>query len=211
MKGYLMLSIISHLFGTLIFFMTIAVCLVIARSSSAKSGSSKEKQKFWSRESEANSVRRKDISNLDYILIPADDLPLDTLSAKTRDTLISLSGEKILNLSAYSNTDLKMMYGPANLDELSHCDDNFTLLIRTLHKAGAELAESPETEDTAIKFLEYSVSIGSDMSSTFELLGQLYLKYGRTDAFDSLYESADKLNSISKPVIMSKLNSIKTD
>jgi hypothetical protein len=219
---------------------TIMLCLIIARSAAASRRSrSSEDNAFWSRESEANSVRRKDISDLDYIEIPLDSLPMDELlthnEKKSYDIILNLSSENILNLSSYSNTDLKMMYGPANLDELSRCDDNFTTLIRTLHKAGETLTpsgitatlkknngsytgdttpteiEPDEIDNTAsaIKFLEYSISIGSDMSSTYELLGEIYFKTGNRTAFEKLYENADKLSSISKPVIISKLNSIK--
>jgi hypothetical protein len=215
---------------------TVMLCLMIARSAvSSRRSRSSEDNAFWTRESEANSVRRKDISDLDYIRVPLDSLPMDELlthnGKKTYDIILNLSSENILNLSSYSNTDLKMMYGPANLDELSRCDDNFTTLIRSLHKAGETLTPSgitatlkknngsstPVENDlgeidntaSAIKFLEYSISIGSDMSSTYELLGEIYFKTGNRTAFEKLYENADKLSSISKPVIISKLNSIK--
>lgn len=227
-----MLSIISHIFGTLIFIATILLCFVIARSAAAYNKSNKkDDQKFWSRESEANSVRKKDISNLDYIRIPVESLPMDVLSRTATDNvcqrLYDLADKKILNLSSYTNTDLKMMYGPANLDELSLCDEHFTELIRLLHHAGEILsgtnhrtpyaetltseAAASETFKQSIEFLEYAVSIGSDMSNTFELLGNLYKATNDRKAFDALCEQADKIESISKPVIINKLNTIKNN
>lgn len=38
----------------------------------------------------------------------------------------------MLNLSSMSNTDLKLEYGVANLDELSACDDRFPHLNEML-------------------------------------------------------------------------------
>jgi hypothetical protein len=206
-----MYHIISHISGTFFFFATILICFLIAKS---KIGTKDETQSLRSRETEANAVRRKDISALAYIRIPVGELPLDALLShnlkKLHDTLLSLSEKNILNLSAYTNTDLKMMYGPANLEELSGCDENFTILIRTLQKAGEKLAE--ENDNTsAMKFLEYAVSIGSDISGTYELLGRLYLADNNTAAFDTLYQKAEGLSSISKPVIINKLNTIKSD
>ena len=76
--------------------------------------------RFWDRETKSNSVRRADISNLDYITFDIDKLPIneskDLGFSDICDELIMLSGKKFLNLAAYTNTDLKMMYGPANLD-----------------------------------------------------------------------------------------------
>jgi hypothetical protein len=206
-----MYHIISHISGTFFFFATILICFLIAKS---KINTKDETQNIRSREAEANSVRRKDISGLAYICIPVDELPLDALLShnlkKLHDTLLLLSEKNILNLSAYTNTDLKMMYGPANLEELSVCDENFTLLIRTLQKAGEKLAE--ENDNTsAMKLLEYAVSIGSDISGTYELLGRLYLADNNTAAFDTLYQKAQGIDSISKPVIINKLNTIKSD
>jgi hypothetical protein len=191
-------------------------------------GSKKEEQKFWSRETEANSVRRQDISTLDYIHIPVEALPMDALSKAATDStcrrIYDLADKKILNLSAYTNTDLKMMYGPANLTELSLCDEHFTELIRLLHRAGEilsgtshktsyaeSLADTSASSalENAIQFLEYAVSIGSDISGTYELLGNLYKATNNKTAFDTLCEHADQLEAISKPIIISKLNTIK--
>jgi hypothetical protein len=150
---------------------------------------------------------------------------MDVLSKIATDNicqrLYDLTDKKIINLSAYTNTDLKMMYGPANLEELSICDERFTELLRLLHRAGEILsganrntpyAEISFSENTgcAIQFLEYAISIGSDMSNTFDLLGNLYRVTNNTEAFDTLCEQADRIESISKPAIINKLNSIKS-
>ena len=52
----------------------------------------------------------------------------------------------------YTNTDLKMMYGPANLDTLSACDDAYADLILLLNKIGKTLLEANDAS-SAEQFL----------------------------------------------------------
>ena len=87
-----------------------------------------EKQ-FWDREHSANFTRKKDISNLNYLIITQDKIP-QNLTTDAKKSLETLCGQKMLNLSSMSNTDLKLEYGVANLDELSACDDRFSTFER---------------------------------------------------------------------------------
>lgn len=173
----------------------------------------KEKKNFWDKEVEANSVRRADISNLDYIVIPTDELPLaeaENLGCSSQvAALKKLSEKKIINLSSYTNTDLKLMYGPANLDTLSSYDNNYTELIRLLNKIGEILMEN-NNMNLAKPFLEYALSIGSDISNTYASLGSIYLAQNDQNSFDGLLNSAENLTSLSKSAIITKLNNIKS-
>ena len=132
----------------------------------SRSMNSKQSEEFWTRENEVNNVRRKPVDNLDYIVIP--DKLLSSISTDNNDInnsitqLKSMSNSKILNLTGVTNTDLKAMYGPANLNYLSECDDNFTLLCRTLNTLGRQLAENGYVEH-AIGVYEFAVSSGSDV------------------------------------------------
>ena len=216
---------ISRFFGGLFLIILISLCYIIARSVVFYNrDDEKNSRQFWARESEANSVRRKDISALDYIQIPIDTLPMQALIdaglASIHECITKLASERILNLSEYTNTDLKIMYGPANLDELSQCDERFTNLIRTLQSAATALLKIPGTDmydiqneaamSDATAFLEYAVSIGSDMSNSYELLGIIYTRQKNTKAFKELYHKADRLSSMSKDMILNKLHNIKT-
>ena len=175
--------------------------------------SERNKKNFWAKEVEANSVRRADISNLDYIVIPTDELPLaeaETLGCSSQIvSLKKLSEKKIINLSSYTNTDLKLMYGPANLDTLSSYDNNYTELIRLLNKIGEILMENNNI-NLAKPFLEYAISIGSDISNTYANLGSIYLAQNEQNSFDGLLNSAENLTSLSKSAIITKLNNIKS-
>ena len=83
----------------------------------------KEKS-FWERERLANSVRKKPLDNLNYIQIPLENFPTHLLQEKEEvmeciSLMEHLTSQKIVNLTGYSNTDLKLEYGTANITALS--------------------------------------------------------------------------------------------
>lgn len=167
---------------------------------------------FFETESKANSTRKKDISNLDYITIPLDKLPFDENTSNEKiisyqDTIIKLSTQKILNLTGISNTDLKLKYGVANLEFLSECDENFTLLARTIANWGEELINI-SLENEAISVLEYGISINSDVSKNYILLGLLYSKLNKMQPLNELIKKAESLNSLTKNSVITKLKEI---
>lgn len=198
--------------GSYAFIIIMTTCFLIMRANTVSNRKrTQEKQDFWSRENKANSVRRKDISTLDYVQIPMEALPvneLDTLGmSKYSKELARLAGEKIINLSSYTNTDLKLMYGPANLNDLTSYDLNYTALIRLLDNIGKDLISSGK-EDTAIIFLAYAVSIGSDITSTYTALGTIYHSKNEPEKLKQLISSAEKITSLSGAGIVSKLKEL---
>lgn len=171
------------------------------------------KQQFWDREAEANTVRRKDLTFLNYLSIPLDFLPMndtgDDEISDYQDTIRRLSGKRILNLGGLTNTDLKMEYGAANLTELTEYDNNYTTLVNILAKWGARLIEL-ELYDDAVTVLEYGISVKSDVSRNFYLLANEYRRRSRPDKIDTLIEAAEKLESIMKKPILQKLAEIRS-
>lgn len=166
---------------------------------------------FFEREHKANFVRNVDISNLNYITIPVDVLPFqETDDAKLneiQDKILSLSRKKILNLTGYSNTDLKLTYGPGNLFVLSDCDSNFTLLARTLQQWAEYLYEQKEIEKTKV-ILEYAISCKTDVSKSYILLASIYQEEGNYTKIKELKETAQSLHTLMKDHIVKELTSI---
>jgi hypothetical protein len=161
---------------------------------------------FWERERQANSTRRQDISSLDYITIPLDTFPLN-LGTESEETIKELSGKRILNLTGISNTDLKITYGVANLEALTEYDDNFTRLVRALASYGNELLDLGQPSD-AQTVLEYAVSIHADSRQIYTTLAELYRDSGQSGKIDTLLQSADGLESLSRDSIISALKTI---
>jgi len=169
------------------------------------------KEDFLRREHEANLTRKKDISNLDYIVIPEEDLPFtetnDEEEAMLQDNLRKAMSKKILNLSGISNTDLKLEYGYANLEALSQYDQNFTNLLRCLDKWAGFLYKKGELQRSK-QILEYAISIGSDITGTYTTLAQIYLDENEPGKVQPLIDTAKNSSSFMKDSIVSKLTQL---
>lgn len=163
---------------------------------------------FWNRENEANHTRRQDISGLPYITIPLEKFPMDICdNPKLREYeqgITALSTQKILNLEGKTNTDLKVLYGAANLDELSEYDQNYGTLCRMLVDYAECLLELDYTAE-AQTVLEFGISCGSDHSKNYRLLAELYHKQGSRDKLIFLQEQANALTSPMKQSILANL------
>ena len=173
------------------------------------------REAFWAREHKANSTRKQSLSGLDYITIPPDLLPSDcgTLSDNAHDAAMRIDrlredNEPIVNLTGYTNTDLKLTYGAANLNELSVYDAHYTLLATSLQDCGGALYDSGRFEESA-KVLEFAVQTGTDVTRTYKLLLDMYENKLSLDEatkekkLDILLESANNLRSLSKDGIVS--------
>lgn len=167
---------------------------------------------FWKREAEANSVHKQPLDNLDYITIPLDSLPffygIDEKLDEVQKTIADLASRPIVKLSHYTNTELKLQYGPANLTRLSEYDQNFTLLVRALYKWG-ELLCGLGYEKEAVQVLEFAVSIRSDVTAGYLLLGTLYQKQGAAEKIDALILAASSLDTLLADNLIKQLNALR--
>jgi hypothetical protein len=149
----------------------------------------KETDNFWDREKQSNLSRRKDISALEYLTITTESLPMDDKEDQTansyRDTILKLSDQKILNLTGYTNTELKTMYGVANMNRLAEYDNNFTVLVSILQKWAERLYAGGYAEDSRA-VLEYAVSCKTDVSKTYKLLAVIYKEQNAPEKIDAL-------------------------
>lgn len=169
----------------------------------------KQEKSFWERERLANQTRRKSLDALPYITIPLATLPMqlcqeDDAVRECTDLVRSLSEQTIVNLTGYSNTDLKLMYGAPNITLLSDYDQNYTLLARTLQKWAALLYKKGFVNETKT-ILEFAVSTQTDVSGSYKLLASIYKKEGRPEKTASLLETASTLRSAMKPAIVRAL------
>lgn len=167
---------------------------------------------FWQREAQADNVRRQSLDNLDYITIPLDSLPffsgIDEKLDELQKNITDLAPCTMVNLSNYTNTELKLMYGPANLPALTEYDQNYTRLVRTLYQWGNRLSEIGHDKE-AIQVLEYAVSIKSDVTAGYLLLGKLYQKTGSPHKIDTLIATASSLDSLLKDSLVQQLKTLR--
>lgn len=173
--------------------------------------SRKNHDTFWNKENESNLVRRGDISSLDYITIPLNNLPMSDREDATinsyRDTILKLSNQKILNLTGLTNVDLKLKYGVANLNTLSEYDNNYTTLVSMLHKWGERLYTHGFVSDAA-SVLEFAVACFTDASNTYKLLTKIYKEQKASDKFSVLIELIPNTKVLHKDKLINELNAI---
>lgn len=197
----------------IIFTLILFIWIGILHHLKNRSGKSEEtiSKEFWNKERMANDVRRQDISTLSYIHIPLGQLPFqetdDPNLQEYQDTVRQLACQKILNLSGISNTDLKLQYGPSNLDLLTEYDTNYTTLIRTLSNWGQYLYTKEQIHDSRI-ILEYGIACNTDMKNNYILLAKIYQRNMENDKIAYLIKQAESLNTLMKSSIISSLQTI---
>ena len=181
----------------------------------------KDNKSFLEIEQKANFTRKADISSLDYITIPVENLPFSS-SKKTgvaysfpasmdintkneilscEKTVLSLSEKKIINLTGMSNTDIKLKFGAANLPVLMQYDENFSKLSRTLNKWGRLLFENSENK-AAKAVLNFAVLCKCDIEETFLILANIYYSENDTDEIKKLTEAASCFDELRREKIL---------
>lgn len=168
-----------------------------------------EEMNFWEKERKANEVRRKSLDGLDYIKIPLDRLPMhlmeeDPKVAECLRIINDLSLQPIVNLTGFSNTDLKLEYGTANITVLSEYDQNYTLLANTLQQWADLLYNKGYAEETR-QILEFAVSTRTDVSRSYDTLSDIYVTNGEAFKISELVKTAETLNSLNRDVILRHL------
>ncbi len=190
------------------------ICALIAYEKRKSDRSMKNAtEHFWDREREANLTRRKDISQLPYITIPYESLPLTELPDSEEycaavQQLQSLSGKQILDLSGQTNTDLKLAYGAANLPVLMECDQNYLVLVRTLSRMAGLLTDAGK-DDAAEAVLCFAIDAGSTIRSDYEQLAVIYGNRRDYRKLDALIARAERLETPTKVSLLASLNAIK--
>lgn len=168
-----------------------------------------DESNFWARESKSNSVRRKSLDGLRYIHIPLETFPTHLLQDNPEamdciSVLESLTSQKIVNLTGWTNTDLKLEYGTANITALSEYDQNYTLLVRTLQKWADLLTEAGYGAEAAV-IMEFAVSTQTDVSQTYYKLADYWLSKGEAFRIEELIRTAEGLRSSSRDSIVRHL------
>ena len=133
---------------------------------------------FWERERMANQTRKKDISHLPILHVEESELPVITTENESVlyyiDHIRKIIKSPMLDLSEYSNTDLKLAYGVGNFKVLCEYDENFNhflLALTNLARACTEAGLYSEAEQTFLLAFHY----GSQKMTDYTSLADIYL------------------------------------
>lgn len=189
----------------------LVIVFIIWLSYELKKGTRIREQKvedFWENERQANLTRKKNIEHLDYITISLESLPffenIDPELEQYQSRIRILSEKRILNLSGFTNTQLKKEYGAANFPLLSQYDENFTQLAGVLAKWGARLMELGY-EKEAVTVLELGIRYKTDISANYFLLAEYYAAHGDSQKLQWLRDTANELQTLMKEPILARL------
>ena len=184
------------------------------RSKATKQEKAKHDE-FWERENDANNIRRQSLDDQPYIIIPDDlllaglssDIPDDDELTRCNDILVSLQDKRILNMTGKTTTDIKFMFGPANLSLIDEYDANFTLFAKTIYAYGQQLHKLGFDKE-AMKVLRFGIDSLSDISGNYKLLATLYVKYNESYKICELQKIAESLDTLMKKNILQTLDEI---
>ncbi len=137
-----------------------------------KRKSSREEKKrsdeFWQREEAANCARNKDISKLPMFEPDMEQVPMPESSDENicyyQNRVIEQSRLPMMDLSEYSNTDLKLAYGVGNFKTLSQYDENFNDFLMNMSNLGKAYHKGELLEEAAAVY-RCCLNSGSDKST----------------------------------------------
>lgn len=144
-----------------------------------------EKNLFFEKERKAMFVRKKSLDNLNYVNISLDELPLlkeenvnnytynEKKAYQYQQNAFIYSNKPMLDLSGINNTDLKLEYGPTNLNTLIEYEQNYHCFLKSLLYWGEFLYKANRLKE-AMEVLEKGIHIESDLSRNYILLANIY-------------------------------------
>ena len=154
-----------------------------------------QSQEFWQREEKANHTRNKDFSDLPMFVPERDSIPMpETTDENARyyqNKVLECLELPMMNLSQYTNTDLKLAYGVGNFKTLSNYDDNFNKLLMNLSNLGNAYSHIGMHDEAASVF-RYCLDAGSKKATDYKDLAAAYAAMGSYSRIDDLIAEAER-------------------
>lgn len=146
---------------------------------------------FWQREEKANHSRNKDISDLPFFQADTDKIPMPQTNSENishyQKQVLSTAKLPMMNLSQYTNTDLKLAYGVGNFKTLSDYDENFNHFLMNMSNLGKAYREADLLKEAASVY-RLCLDYGSDKSTDYRALGSIYVSMKETGKLISLID-----------------------
>ncbi len=180
-------------------------------SRKAAKKSQKKSDAFWAREEEANHARNRDISNLPMVTVERGQIPMPETSDENtlfyqKQVTASLDFP-MMNLSGYTNTDLKLAYGAGNFKTLSDYDENFNNFLMNLSHLAKAYSQTGFSQE-AIVCYQLALKIGSDKTTDFKALAKLYVDTGERSKIQELCHMAETSGHPRKEALRKELETM---
>lgn len=171
----------------------------------------RESEKFWQREEEANRTRNKDISGLPLFEISEDQIPMPDSSDENtcyyQKKVLEGMSLPMMNLSEYTNTDLKLAYGVGNFKTLSDYDENFNSFLMNLSNLGNAYFQTGLLPEAATVF-RLCLDSGVTSMRNYAALANVYAAMGKSYKISDLIKEVERSERPDPSTIVEKLRSL---
>jgi hypothetical protein len=142
-------------------------------------------------EREANSARRKEIDPKLFYTADLSALPVidagDKIAAKVTERA---SRNMIYFAEPISNIELKMSYGPGQLEIIAQYEENYQAYIKALLD-WAEACINKKRITDALRILEHTIELESEYRKSYYLTTDLYAEVNDIGMIDALREKVE--------------------
>ncbi len=178
-------------------FPSIFVCFIIFivwlhyKKNKATKETKRQSKEFWQMEEAANHARNKDISQLPYFKPDINDIPMLKLEDANcqfyQEQIRTCMKSPMIDLSDYTNTELKLAYGVGNFKTLSDYDENFNSFLMNLSNLAKSYCDMELWEEASLTY-QLCIRYGSDKSTDYLALGNIYAHTNSRSKLETLIE-----------------------
>lgn len=172
----------------------------------------RESQEFWQREEEANHARNRDFSDLSMFCPDASRIPMP----ETEDENVTYYQKRVtdclelpmMNLSQFTNTDLKLAYGVGNFKTLSNYDENFNDFLMNMSNLGKAYFTAGLLQESE-SIYRFCIESGSKKSNDYKALAEVYSAMGTKGKIDDLITEVGASELPRKASLIEHLRSVR--
>ena len=168
-------------------------------------------QKFWDREEKANHTRNKDICHRPMFSPAKSRIPMPASTDENvtyyQNRVCASLEQPMMDLSGYTNTDLKLAYGTGNFNTLSEYDRNFNDFLMNMTNLGKAYFSAGYFADAAAVY-KLCIESGSCRHSDYKALAETYTAMGTPGKISELISEAETSELPRKASLIRQLRSI---
>lgn len=148
-------------------------------------------EKLIREEREANSARRKEIDESLFFIADVSQLPVTDDGGDKQEKVLKRAARTMIRFTQpMTNLELKMTYGPSQLETIARYEENFHRYLEALIE-WAENLHAYGRNHEAIRILMHTVELGSEYRKSYMLAADLFAAEGDEDALDALLSTAE--------------------
>jgi len=147
---------------------------------------------FIEDEREANSARKHEIEGEFFFVPDLAAIPLLNDGSAQEEKVINFSKRTMISFpERVSNTELKKLYGPSQLESITQYEENYSDYLAALIALAERRIETGNSEE-ALVILEHTLALKSDYRKSYQLTAELYAAKNEKDKLEALLALAEE-------------------